>query len=132
LKKKTSPISLYGGLGFDYLYFGGDRTYQSFPYSNDVSVAVNSNAYGWYPYLDFEIADKSPVIPFGTAFWGARFFYTRQNINYSDALGNRQSRTKNVDGDITTIYGLGGGVKIKLAPGALLELKYQRSFGNIT
>lgn len=120
------PISLITGLSFDYLYFGGKSTTQS----NNVKIAINSNAYGWYPYLDLELGSSWPITIFGTAYWGGRFFYTRQNINYTDANNQPKTDTKNLDGDVTQIYGLGGGLKIKLTDGLKLELRYQQNHGN--
>lgn len=127
LKKASEMIATYVGLGFDYLYFGGKSIQQP----NNVSLAINSNAYGWYPYLDLDIGRKDwPVVLFGNAYWGARFFYTRQNINYYDAQNVKQTNSKNIDGDVTQIYGLGGGVKLKLSNSIKLELKYQKNYGN--
>jgi len=124
---KNMPISLYTGLGFDYLYFGGKKITQS----NNVDVSINSNTYGWYPYLDFEIGPSWPITLFGTAYWGGRFFYTRQNITYLDANNQSKTNTKNLEGDVTKIYGIGGGIKLKLSPSLKLELKYQQNFGNV-
>ncbi len=120
------PISLITGLGFDYLYFGGKSTTQS----NNVKIAINSNAYGWYPYLDLELGSSWPITLFGTAYWGGRFFFTRQNINYTDANNQPKTDTKNLEGDVTQIYGLGGGLKLKLTEGLKLELRYQQNHGN--
>jgi opacity protein-like surface antigen len=120
------PISLFTGLGFDYLYFGGKNTNQS----NDVTISINSNAYGWYPYVDLELGSSWPVTIFGTAYLGGRFFFTRQNINYTDANNQSKTDTKNIEGDVTLIYGLGGGLKIKLEEGLKLELRYQQNHGN--
>lgn len=126
LFNENLPISLITGLGFDYLYFGGKSTTQS----NNVKIAINSNAYGWYPYLDLELGSSWPITLFGTAYWGGRFFFTRQNINYTDANNQSKIDTKNLDGDVTQIYGLGGGLKIKLTEGLKLELRYQQNHGN--
>ena len=126
LFNENLPISLITGLGFDYLYFGGKSTTQS----NNVKIAINSNAYGWYPYLDLELGSNWPITLFGTAYWGGRFFFTRQNINYTDANNQPKTDTKNLDGDVTQIYGLGGGLKIKLTEGLKLELRYQQNHGN--
>jgi len=129
LKKLESlPIALYAGLGFDYLYFGGKKVSQA----NSVNLAINSNAYGWYPYIDFDLGNNWPVTFFGTAFWGGRFFYTRQNITYFDAQNNKQTDTKNLEGDATQIFGYGGGVKFKVIKGLKLELRYQQNYGNDT
>ncbi len=126
LFSENFPISLITGLGFDYLYFGGKSSSQS----NNVKIAINSNAYGWYPYLDLELGSSWPITLFGTAYWGGRFFFTRQNINYTDANNQSKTDTKNLDGDVTQIYGLGGGLKIKLTEGLKLELRYQQNHGN--
>lgn len=123
---KDAPIALYTGLGFDYLYFGGKKISQT----NNVDVAINSNAYGWYPYADLELGPNWPVTFFGTAFWGGRFFYTRQNITYYDAQNNKQTNTKNLEGDATQIYGYGGGVKLSITKGIKFEFRYQKNFGN--
>ncbi|MCF8430229.1 MAG: hypothetical protein K9G64_08870 [Bacteroidia bacterium] len=127
LLSKNFPISFYTGLGFDYLYFGGKKTNQS----NDVTISINSNAYGWYPYADLEIGQSWPVTIFGTAYWGGRFFFTRQNINYTDANNQSKTDTKNIEGDVTQIYGLGGGVKLKIIDGLKLEMRYQQNYGNV-
>lgn len=127
LGKVESPINLYAGLGFDYLYFGGDKSYLS----NNANLAINSNAYGWYPYVDLELGRDWPFKIFGTAYYGARFFYTRQNINYTDGTGQSKTDTKNIEGDITRIYGIGGGVKIEIVKNILFELRYHRNYGNI-
>jgi hypothetical protein len=127
LLNNNMPISLYAGLGFDYLYFGGKKINQP----NNVSVAINSNAYGWYPYLNLELGHSWPITLFGTAYWGGRFFYTRQNINYTDNNGDSQTKTKNLEGDVTQIYGIGGGLKIKVVNGIKLELRYQKNYGNV-
>jgi len=126
LFNKNLPISLITGLGFDYLYFGGKSTSQS----NNVKIAINSNAYGWYPYLDLELGSSWPITLFGTAYWGGRFFFTRQNISYTDPNNQPKTDTKNLEGDVTQIYGLGGGLKIKLTEGLKLELRYQQNHGN--
>lgn len=123
---KNAPIALYTGLGFDYLYFGGKKISQA----NNVDVAINSNAYGWYPYADLELGPNWPITFFGTAFWGGRFFYTRQNINYYDAQNIQQTDTKNLDGDVTQIYGYGGGIKLSLSKGLKFDFRYQKNFGN--
>ncbi|MFZ4796785.1 MAG: hypothetical protein ACOYMA_04780 [Bacteroidia bacterium] len=127
LLNKNMPISLYTGLGFDYLYFGGKKITQS----NNVNVAINSNAYGWYPYLDLELGPSWPITFFGTAYWGGRFFYTRQNINYLDANNQSKTDTKNLEANVTQIYGIGGGIKIKISDGLKIEFKYQKNYGNI-
>lgn len=126
LNKLQSPFALYAGLGFDYLYFGGKRINKP----NDVSLSINSNAYGWYPFIDFDIGKNWPLTFFGTAYWGGRIFYTRQNINYLDANNAKQTDTKNIEGDGTNIYGYGGGIKLKITDGIRLELRYQKNFGN--
>ncbi len=126
LKKVESPFALYAGLGFDYLYFGG----KNIDRPNNVRLAINSNAYGWYPYADLDIGQNWPITFFGTAFWGGRLFFTRQNINYLDANNARQTDTKNIEGDGTNIYGYGGGLKFSIADGLKLELRYQKNFGN--
>lgn len=123
---KDAPIALYTGLGFDYLYFGGKKISQT----NNVDVAINSNAYGWYPYADLELGPNWPITFFGTAFWGGRFFYTRQNITYYDAQNNQQTDTKNLEGDATQIYGYGGGIKFNLTKGLKFEFRYQQNYGN--
>lgn len=127
LKNKSKFISPYVGLGFDYLFFGGKKMNQP----NNVTLAINSNAYGWYPYLDLEIGEKNwPIVLFGNAYWGARFFYTRQNIIFYDAQNVKQTNTQNIDGDATLIYGLGGGLKFKISNKIKLEIKYQKNYGN--
>ena len=126
LFSKNLLISLFTGLGFDYLYFGGKSTNQN----NNVKIAVNSNAYGWYPYLDLELGSNWPITLFGTAYWGGRFFFTRQNINYTDANNQPKTDSKNLDGDVTQIYGIGGGLKLRLIEGIKLELRYQQNHGN--
>jgi hypothetical protein len=123
---KDAPIALYTGLGFDYLYFGGKKISQA----NNVDVAINSNAYGWYPYADLELGPNWPITIFGTAFWGGRFFYTRQNITFYDAQNNKQTNTKNLEGDATQIYGYGGGIKWNLSKGIKMELRYLKNYGN--
>lgn len=127
LSKIESPVNLYAGLGFDYLYFGGDKSYLS----NNASLAINSNSYGWYPYVDLELGRDWPFKVFGTAYYGARFFYTRQNINYTDGTGQSRTDTKNIEGDITRIYGIGGGVKLQIVKNVLFELRYHRNYGNV-
>lgn len=127
LSKVESPLNLYAGLGFDYLYFGGDKSYLA----NNASLAINSNSYGWYPYVDLELGRDWPVKVFGTAYWGGRFFYTRQNINYVDGTGQSRTDTKNIEGDVTRIYGIGGGVKMQIVKNVLFELRYHRNYGNI-
>lgn len=126
LKKADIPFNLYAGLGFDYLYLGGDRSFLA----NNVDIAINSNAYGWYPYLDLEFGRDWPIKPFATAYGGWRFFYTRQNINYLDAAGAKQTDSKNLEGDVSLIYGIGGGLKIAVTKGILLELRYHQNYGN--
>lgn len=128
LLNQTWPISLHTGLAFDYLYFGGKKITQT----NNTSVAINSNAYGWYPYVDLDLGSKWPITPFGTAYWGGRFFYTRQNINYTDVNGADKTDTKNIEGDATKIYGIGGGIKLKLGSSAKVELRYQKNYGNFS
>ncbi len=128
LLNKNMPVSLYTGLGFDYLYFGGKKITQP----NNVDIAINSNAYGWYPYVDLELGHDWPIAFFGTAYWGGRFFYTRQNINYLDVNGASKTDTKNIEGDATQIYGVGGGVKVRLTNGIKLELRYQKNYGNVS
>lgn len=127
LLNKNMPISLYTGLGFDYLYFGGKKITQS----NDVDVAINSNAYGWYPYLDLELGHSWPITFFGTVYWGGRFFKTRQNITYLDANNQSKTDTKNLDANVTQIYGIGGGIKLRLTNGLKLKFKYIQNFGNV-
>lgn len=126
LLSENLPISLYTGLGFDYLYCGGKKTTQS----NNTTIAINSNAYGWYPYLDLELGSNWPITIFGTAYLGGRFFFTRQNINYTDANNQSKTDTKNLEGDVTQIYGLGGGLKLKITEGLKLELRYLQNHGN--
>jgi hypothetical protein len=126
LKGVESPIALYAGLGFDYLYFGG----KNIDRPNNVTLAINSNAYGWYPYADLDIGQNWPITFFGTAFWGGRFFFTRQNINYFDANNVKQTDTDNIEGDLTNIYGYGGGLKFDISEGFKFELRYQKNFGN--
>jgi hypothetical protein len=127
LLKNNLPISFYTGLGFDYLYFGGKRITKS----NEVDVAINSNAYGWYPYIDLELGTSWPITLFGTAYWGGRFFKTRQNISYLDVNNQSKTDTKNLESNVTQIYGIGGGLKLKVTNGIKIELRYQLNFGNV-
>lgn len=121
------PISLYTGLGFDYLYFGG----KSNLLDNGANLHVNSNAYGWYPYVEMDLFPEWPVSFFGNAYYGVRFYKTRQNITYFDKNNQKQTTADNIEGDQTQIYGWGGGVKIKIVDHVKLELRYQRNFGNV-
>lgn len=127
IKKLELPLALYGGLGFDYLYFGGKSS--SLP--NYASIAINSNAYGWYPYVDVDLFPDLPVSVFGNVYYGWRFYYTRQNLNYVDINNDKQSKTDNIDGDVTGIYGWGGGLKIKVSKRIKWELRYQRNYGKV-
>lgn len=127
IKKLELPLSLYTGLGFDYLYFGGKSN--SLP--NSASIAINSNAYGWYPYVDLDLFPDLPISVFGNVYYGWRFYFTRQNLNYYDVNNVKQTKTHNIDGDVTSIYGWGGGLKIKIIDRLKLELRYQRNYGNV-
>jgi len=127
LKKLDIPLALYGGLGFDYLYFGGKSN--SLP--NNASIAINSNAYGWYPYVDLDLFPDLPVSVFGNVYYGWRFYYTRQNLKFYDVNNTKQTKTDNIDGDVTSIYGWGGGIKIKVSKRIKWELRYQRNYGNV-
>jgi hypothetical protein len=127
IKKLELPLALYGGLGFDYLYFGGKST--SLP--NSASIAINSNAYGWYPYVDLDLFPDLPISVFGNVYYGWRFYYTRQNLNYYDNNNDKQTKTDNIDGDVTGIYGWGGGIKIKVSKRIKWELRYQRNYGKV-
>lgn len=127
LKKLDIPLSLYGGLGFDYLYFGGKDN----KLINGANLSINSNAYGWYPYAELDLFPEMPISVFGSAYYGLRFYYTRQNINYYDANNVKQTKTHNIEGDVTSIYGWGGGLKVKLIDRLKLELRYQRNYGNV-
>jgi hypothetical protein len=127
IKKLDLPLALLAGLGFDYLYFGGKSS--SLP--NSASIAINSNAYGWYPYLDVDLFPELPISVFGNVYYGWRFYYTRQNLNYYDINNDKQSKTNNIDGDVTGIYGWGGGLKIKVSKRIKWELRYQRNYGKV-
>ncbi|MCX6185810.1 MAG: hypothetical protein NTU43_02285 [Bacteroidetes bacterium] len=127
IKKLELPLSLYAGLGFDYLYFGG----KSSTLTNNASIAINSNAYGWYPYLDLDLFPDFPISVFGNVYYGWRFYYTRQNLHYYDMNNVKQTKTENIDGDVTSIYGWGAGLKVKLIEHLKLELRYQRNYGKV-
>jgi len=127
IKRLELPIALYGGLGFDYLYFGGKSSYLP----NNASIAISSNAYGWYPYLDLDLFPDLPVSIFGNVYYGWRFYFTRQNLKYYDVSNTKQTKTDDIDGDVTSIYGWGGGIKIKVSKRIKWELRYQRNYGKV-
>jgi len=127
LNKVPIPISLLTGLGFDYLYFGGESS----SLQNGASLKVNSNAYGWYPYAEIDLFPDFMFSPFGGVYSGLRFYKTRQNINYFDINNEKQTKSDNIDGDITKINGWSAGLKIRMVEHIKVEIRYQRNFGNV-
>lgn len=108
--KSAIPLQVHTGLNFDYLWFGGRSAR-----SGDIRINVNSNAYGWAPYLKVSLGrDKVKVFLFANA--GLRFFYGKYKLtwNYIDGNGDTQTKRdgRNFTGDASFYTGLGGGLKL--------------------
>lgn len=107
--KLVIPIAMYGGLNFDYLWFGGKQLN-----SGIYTINVNSNAYGWSPYVKLAVGKTIKVYGYGT--FGYRFFYGRNKLTWevTDSNGNieRKSDGRNFTGDASFFSGIGGGLCI--------------------
>ncbi len=104
------PLQVNTGLNFDYLWFGGKSSR-----AGEYRINVNSNAYGWAPYVKVSLGrDKIKVFLFAAA--GLRFFYGKYKLTWDiiDDNGNTQTKRdgRNFTGDESFFTNLGGGLKL--------------------
>ncbi len=129
-QKEKSPVNIYLGGTFEYLYFGGesntgsydytDYYYPAYNFNNSVTTNVNVNVYSLF--LVSRIAFlNGPVIPFIEAAIGGRSFDGNEKITAIQTqtlkpgwsgqtyAPKQQDFNKNLESDITGSYGYGGG-----------------------
>jgi hypothetical protein len=136
LEKVNIPLSIYWGVGLDYLFINSKKTnYPGFK-TDLVSDAANGIMYADFD-LDFSKDDDSnPIVLFGNTFCGFRNYTDNLSINFSDT--SKKGNVTKIIAEKSFIYGYGGGIKfLNLSKGAdkfginlSLEFKYQKYFGN--
>lgn len=122
------PHHISAGINFDYMWFGGTNN------RIDIyDVTVNSNSYGFAPYLlaDFEVLPKVAIFGMGMAgFYYYNGSYTARWIPNVNGPGNststEQTFSETFQADFSLFSGVGGGLRI-----SKFELRFMANFGQL-
>lgn len=118
LQRVNIPVEVNVGLNFDYLWFGGKSST-----SGIYDININSNAYGWSPYLKLAL-DNPVIMPYFYATAGYRFFRGTNKVTFEciDNQGDRQTSVNrtNFSSDFSFFSGIGGGVVFKIVDVSLV------------
>jgi hypothetical protein len=142
-----SPVNVYVGGTFEYLYFGGEsgsvEYSDPYPYdaiNNKVTTSVNNNVYSLLLNTRVEFLN-GPFVPFIEGAAGGRWFDGKQKvvIDRTQRSGSTlpsgitfqptsESFGDNLETDFTAAYGYGGGIRFGRGP-VRLELKLMYMYG---
>ena len=139
--KEKSPVNIYIGGSFEYLYFGGKSSSYSYndpypynPIKNNVTTSVNSNIYSLLLVSRVEFFN-GPVVPFIEGAVGGRLFDGKEKVSVARTqepgsilpsgitfTPTTTDFSDNLQSDIVGTIGYGGGVRIG-SPKLRVELK---------
>jgi hypothetical protein len=130
--KEKSPVNIYLGGTFEYLYFGGSTSNFSYDdpspfnntFTNKVTSTVNINAYTFLLASRVEFLN-GPIIPFVEVATGGRYFdgIQKGSVSHEQKPGTQlptgttftpssKSFSQGLESDIVGTYGYGGGLRL--------------------
>lgn len=120
--------SLTLGIGLDFMIYGSETRTYSLPLVDDFDIETTNNLAGVFFFTQYR-PFTGALQPYAEARAGINYLWTESKIKDEDWWDDDEVASKTNYDDVTTFWGVGGGLLVRLKKTVFLDLKVTHVMG---